>query len=265
MTIKELLCKPFAEEEHEWRVQSCGIKSNGEPWVMVLCYVQARPIQERLDEVFGINGWCTEYIEFKDGIICRLSIKDHDEFWLHKEDGAPVTDIEPFKGGISDAFKRVASSGYGIGRYLYNLDTTFANCSTTKEKNWKTAKTKDNKYIYWQTPKLPAWAFTANAKQPPKEKPNEDKTETEGKNKELINTICEQIMELANDDVKKAPPLLLKLTTFQGKDGKVVNGTNNTADLYKYSEKRLQVLHGKLKKELAEKSVGSDDAEPPEC
>ena len=251
MTIKEQLCKPFKEDEHEWRVQSCGIRSNGEPWVMVLCYVQARPIQERLDEVFGFYGWKTEYKEFKNGIICQLSVWDDIlKGWVYKEDGAPVTDIEPFKGGISDAFKRVASSGYGIGRYLYNLDTTFANCSTTKEKNWKTAKTRDNKYIYWQVPQLPEWAYTTKAKQPPKEK-NETKNQDQDEDKkELINTICAQIMELAKDDVAKAPPLLLKYTTFEGKDGKVVNGTNNTADLYKYSVRRLQVLHGKLKTAL---------------
>ena len=160
MTFKEQLCKPFKEEEHEWRVQRMGWK-NDEPWVMVLCYVQARPIQERLDEVYGVHGWKTHYKEFGGGLICRLWVSNPNIVgyeWTYKEDGAPITEVEPFKGGLSKAFVRVASSGYGIGRYLYDLDTTFAHCSTTKEKGWNKGydKTKKKNY-YWQTPKLPDW------------------------------------------------------------------------------------------------------------
>jgi len=98
------------------------------------------------------------------------------------------------------------------------------------------------------------------ARNPKHENKDQDKTE----NKELINTICSQIMELADSDVKKAPPLLLKFTTFENKEGEVIKGTSKTEDLYTYSIKRLQVLHGKLKKEFENKSVGDENAEPPD-
>lgn len=149
----------FSEEDLEWRVQSCGINTNkktGEvkPWAMILCYIQARAIQNKLDEVVGWENWKDEYRVEGKNIICRLSVKINGE-WIAKENGATETDIEAFKGGISGAFKRVASSGFGIGRYLYDLDATFAVCSLEKKKGWNTGITKDKKYIYWETPRMP--------------------------------------------------------------------------------------------------------------
>ena len=152
MTNYNRLKERFNDSELEWKPQSVGIK-NGKPWAMILCYVQARAIQNRLDEVFGPMNWKDEYRFEKNGVICRLSVYcSEKKEWIAKENGSPETDIESFKGGISGAFKRVASSGYGIGRYLYELDTTFAECSMSKQKGYKQAKTKDNQYFYWQVP-----------------------------------------------------------------------------------------------------------------
>jgi hypothetical protein len=156
MTNFEKLIKPFDDSELEWKPQQVGIK-NGNPWAMILCYVQARAIQNRLDEVFGAMNWKDEYRFEKNGVICRLSVYCNEKKeWIAKENGSPETDIESFKGGISGAFKRVASSGYGIGRYLYELDTTFAECSMTIKKGFKksTIKYKDKppKDIFWKVP-----------------------------------------------------------------------------------------------------------------
>ena len=41
-----------------------------------------------------------------------------DEEWVWRTDGAPTTDIEALKGGISGAIKRVAVQ-FGMGAYLY--------------------------------------------------------------------------------------------------------------------------------------------------
>ena len=96
-------------------------------------------------------------------------------------------------------------------------------------------------------------------------KPDVDMPKPKDKNKELINTICDEIMNLAENDIKKASPILLKFTTFKGKNDEVIKGTSNTADLYNYPAKRLGALHGKLKKEIEEKgkSIGDENAEPP--
>jgi hypothetical protein len=157
MEILEQLRQPFQANEIEWRVQQCGIKNNN-PWVMVLAYVQARAIQKRLDLVFGFDGWSDEYRFVDKNIICRLGVKHNGE-WVYKENGASETEIEAFKGGISGAFKRVAASGFGIGRYLYDLDVTFANCQLDSDPKLEKAKTKEKKWIYWKVPLLPDWAI----------------------------------------------------------------------------------------------------------
>jgi hypothetical protein len=157
---KTLLQAPFKENEIEWRVQSCGMFGE-KPWVMVLAYVQARAIQNRLDEVFGCFGWSEEYRSVGNNMICRLGVKVDNE-WIYKENGASETQVEAFKGGISASFKRVAASGYGIGRYLYNLEESYAECTLEKPKSMKgyeKASTKDKKTIYWKIPKLPLWAL----------------------------------------------------------------------------------------------------------
>jgi hypothetical protein len=153
LNIREELLKEFNDNELEWRVQSCGINNN-KPWVMALVYVQARAIQERLDNVFGWDNWTEEYREVSGNIICRLGVYSND-IWVYKENGSGQTDIESFKGGISVAFKRVASSGYGIGRYLYKVEAKFVECSIEKLTGYtEKARTKDKKTIYWKIPKL---------------------------------------------------------------------------------------------------------------
>jgi hypothetical protein len=162
MNIKERLQAPFPAEEIEFRVQSCGISQGGKPWAMVLAYVQARAIQKRLDDVFGWDGWADEYRSQNNNTICRLGVKSSTGEWIWKENGASETQVEAFKGGISASLKRVAASGYGIGRYLYDLTESFAECVAEKPKNmvgWNKAQTKDKKTIYWKTPTLPDWAL----------------------------------------------------------------------------------------------------------
>ncbi|CAI1818408.1 DNA damage response protein A [Serratia quinivorans] len=157
----EKLDEPFAIEDIEWRVQQCGMASNG-PWAMVLCYVTNRAIMKRLDEVCGKTGWRNEFQPSPSGgVLCGISIKHEDE-WITKWDGAENTQVEAVKGGISGAMKRAAVQ-WGIGRYLYLLEERFAVCSTERNNQWNKAayKDKSNKYvnIWWQTPDLPAWAL----------------------------------------------------------------------------------------------------------
>lgn len=177
MTVKEIremeqrLREPFPAHDIQWMPQTFG-GSADKPWVMVLAYVDARALQERLDEVFSFAGWKDSYIVHDKGIICNLSVRIGG-VWVAKENGAPETHVEAFKGGISSAFKRVCASGFGIGRYLYNLDTTYANCQPEKPSGsrgqlktdgWNRAWTAlrkggDKMEIWWRTPQLPEWAL----------------------------------------------------------------------------------------------------------
>lgn len=109
MNIEELK-KPFPVNAISWRI---GQKSKTKPKAMMLCYIDARDVMDRLDEVCGSN-WSDDYKEVKGRIVCTITIDG-----VSRSDGAGDTDFEGEKGGLSDAFKRAAVK-WGIGRYLYN-------------------------------------------------------------------------------------------------------------------------------------------------
>ena len=154
------LKEPFPFDDLEFRLQSCGEK-DGKFWGLVLAYVTNRAIQNRLDEVVGPENWKNEFTKGPDGgILCGLSIKINGE-WVTKYDGAENTNIEAVKGGLSGAMKRAAATGWGIGRYLYNLKESWAVIAPDGKKGKYTGQTKDKKYCKWDPPALPAWALPA--------------------------------------------------------------------------------------------------------
>lgn len=150
-TIMQRLEAPFPASDIEFRIGSTNQeKTRG----MALAYLTSRAIQSRLDEVFGIGGWKTQFREWRGkGVICTLSVKIDGE-WISKEDGAEETDIEAVKGSLSDSLKR-ASVHYGIGRYLYAL-----------EPQWVPIKKVGNSFVMAQKPTLPAWALPGGESQP---------------------------------------------------------------------------------------------------
>ncbi len=137
--LYEKLKEKFPEKDLEFRV---GATNSDKTMGLALAYVQARAIQNRLDEVVGFENWKVSYKEIQGGFLCILSIRINNE-WIEKEDGANVTEFESVKGGISNAFKRVASSGFGIGRYLYNA-----------RNSWYPIKKQGSGYVFAETPKL---------------------------------------------------------------------------------------------------------------
>ena len=83
-----------------------------------LAYITARDVMQRLDEVFGVDGWMDEYEWIGSRMICKLKCC-FGGTWVTKCDGADDTSIEGAKGGISDSLKR-AGVKYGIFRYAYH-------------------------------------------------------------------------------------------------------------------------------------------------
>ncbi len=156
------LQRPFAAEDIECRVQQSGMK-NGKPWAMVLAYVTNRAIQQRLDETVTPAGWCNTYTTGPDdGVLCGISIRIGDE-WVTKWDGAENTQVEAVKGGLSGAMKRAAVQ-WGIGRYLYRLEATFADVFEGRGQNRIAIKHKEGGqertfYGAWNDPQLPTWAL----------------------------------------------------------------------------------------------------------
>jgi hypothetical protein len=182
MNLSKLI-EPFDQQDIEWRIAQSGL-TDSKPWAKILAYVTARACQNRLDEVFGPLGWQCDYIPTSFNVLCdagnaqesafmcRISVRDDKGDWIHKEDGAGLTDFEAFKGGISGAFKRVCASGFGIGRYLYGLSEVWADCSATRKDGYEYAQGKDkNKQsfvFYWAVPvnALPSWALPASQNAP---------------------------------------------------------------------------------------------------
>lgn len=120
-SIKDKLTRPFMDEEVSWR------EDRGDS---ILCYVDARAVQQRLDDVVGLENWQCRYREQPSGrLICGISIRINKE-WVEKEDGAgnpsmrgQNAESHAAKGGISGAFKRAAVP-WGIARHLYYLGDT---------------------------------------------------------------------------------------------------------------------------------------------
>lgn len=166
--LESALQEPFDPFDIEWRIQQSG-DSNGKKWAMVLAYITNRAIMERLDNVFGVGGWQNEYQPMPDGgIICGIkALVKTDEAhraWIVKYDGADKTAIEATKGGLSNAMKR-AGVQWGIGRYLYRLDTTFVTLLPGRPENDDQIHAYVDKANYhFNRPKLPDFALPEESK-----------------------------------------------------------------------------------------------------
>lgn len=164
-TLHKQLSEPFPAGDIEWRVSRSGTGQKG-VFCFVLAYITARAIQSRLDGVVGPENWCNTGLsihEVRAGITALqvgISIRCGDQ-WITKYDVSESTNVEPAKGGFSGAMKR-AGAQWGIGRYLYHLDETFAEVSDKGGKGWEYArlpKDKGGESYYWKPPQLPAWAL----------------------------------------------------------------------------------------------------------
>lgn len=128
--IFEKLRAPFPASQVSWRI---GARTADKRLGQALPYIDARDVQDRLDEVVGPQNWQVKFEQLPQGVLCRLSIRCGGE-WISKEDvaqydvptGSRGTDLNQkrelaIKGAHSDAFKRSAVM-WGIGRYLYRFN-----------------------------------------------------------------------------------------------------------------------------------------------
>ncbi|NBW37923.1 MAG: DNA repair protein Rad52 [Cytophagia bacterium] len=112
--MNDILTAPIQPNEIEWRVQQQT--STGK--LIIVPYINNRCVMQRFDAAFGPTNWTSEFREIGNGFICRLTVTI-DGWKVYREDGASKTNIEPEKGGISDAMKRAAVQ-FGLGRCLYD-------------------------------------------------------------------------------------------------------------------------------------------------
>lgn len=151
---------PFPEDRIEWRIQSCGDKTDGTVWARVLAYIDNRSAMERLDEVFGLD-WShrEEFHNIGTSAVCVVTITTAGrtvtgscEVELNKGD-----DIDPFKSAASGAMKR-AVVNLGVGRYLYDLPEAWA---VIGDRGKHQGKTKQGTRFRWDAPSLEGAARAA--------------------------------------------------------------------------------------------------------
>jgi hypothetical protein len=143
-TITQALSAPFELTEVKFKPQV--VQGNR---ALALAYVDARVIQDRLDDVLGVEGWQDEYEVLPDNsVVCRLRLKIGSE-WVTKMDvGGPSEQPDGgdrMKAAFSDALKRAAVK-FGVGRYLYRLPSSWVDYDPAKRQ-------------FRATPTLPAFAL----------------------------------------------------------------------------------------------------------
>ena len=100
---------------YKWRVQSTNEYGSS-----CVAYIDARDVQDLLDEVCGAENWQVKYSEHKGNLFASIGI-DMGKGWVWKSDCGTESNVEKQKGEASDAFKRAAVM-WGVGRFLYSLD-----------------------------------------------------------------------------------------------------------------------------------------------
>lgn len=107
---------PLKIDEVDFRVQS--INKGG--YATILAYKDARVDMNRLDAVFGVDGWQKKYELIDGNLFCSVGIySERLQQWIWKQDVGTESNTEKEKGQASDAFKR-ACFNLGIGRELYD-------------------------------------------------------------------------------------------------------------------------------------------------
>ena len=139
--MNNILTAPILPNEIEWRVQSQT--STGK--LIVVPYINNRCVMHRFDAAFGAENWTSEFREISNGFLCRLTVTINDRI-IYREDGASKTNIEPEKGGISDAMKRAAVQ-FGLGRCLYDYPRVMIECDGKFIPDW--AYEKLDKLVTW--------------------------------------------------------------------------------------------------------------------
>jgi hypothetical protein len=115
---------------------------------LAVAYLDSRAVQDRLDQVFGLN-WSDAYEVLPSGsVVCRLTVQVNGQTITKTDVGSPSEQPDGgdrLKAAFSDALKRAAVK-FGIGRYLYRLPKVWVDYDAQK-RQLKAA------------PQLPAWAL----------------------------------------------------------------------------------------------------------
>ena len=127
LDIYQKLSAPFEIEfngkkisQLNWRVSQGNSKhySEGSRYTYVP-YITASQVEQRLNEVLGVDMWSSKIIRGGDETVCEITAKIG-ENWTTKSDLGTKSNVHEQKGSVSDSKKR-AARGFGIGAYLVDI------------------------------------------------------------------------------------------------------------------------------------------------
>lgn len=117
--ISKGLREPFDPADVDFRVQGRVNEQTGR--AQVVAYIDARMVQDRLDDVVGAGNWSFDWepvvidkgeVQVAKGTLTILGVS--------KADAGTASNFEQSLGAVSHCFKRAAVH-WGVGRYLYDL------------------------------------------------------------------------------------------------------------------------------------------------
>jgi hypothetical protein len=117
--ISKGLREPFDAADVDFRVQGRVNEQTGR--AQVVAYIDARMVQDRLDDVVGAGNWSFDWepvvidkgeVQVAKGTLTILGVS--------KADAGTASNFEQSLGAVSHCFKRAAVH-WGVGRYLYDL------------------------------------------------------------------------------------------------------------------------------------------------
>lgn len=201
-TITDALCAPFEPRDVKFKPQM--VKNNK---ALAIAYVDVRLIEDRLDDVMGVENWQDDYEILNDGsVTCRLRVKLGDQ-WVTKMDvGSPSEQPDGgdrLKAAFSDALKRTAVK-FGIGRYLYRLPAQWVDYDPVKKQ-------------ITRPPQLPAFAIPQKPQaEPPADKPRGKKAAPDktlpADGAELHRRLQDKDAKLAAEGLCDRGALLVRIT-----------------------------------------------------
>src|SRR5713101_3685184 len=83
--IASALAAPFAADEIRWKPQAVSGSR-----ALAIPYLNARAVQDRLDEALGIDGWEDAYEVLPDGsVVCTLRVRIGERLITKQDVGGP--------------------------------------------------------------------------------------------------------------------------------------------------------------------------------
>lgn len=164
--ILRKLAAPFPVGKVRWKPGQT--KGEAQGTAKALAFIDSRDVENRLDDVLGLN-WSCHYSELRGGkiIVCRIDIVLPDGRVVSRENGSDDSDIEPEKGALSGALRR-AGTMFGIGRYLYGFPRPTVQMNGKYIANDAPLRAEEKKvWDAWIKAEEQRKAKEAGAKQPP--------------------------------------------------------------------------------------------------